>query len=135
MSSIDRSDELIPMYSKYHCPEETIADLVRKIIVMVGGFPGGRVRSRVTFSIGDDRGEWNGSGAPSKVWEEWAASSFPLPGADFVYQGIDKADRPLEPIAYKSVDLNGAWESFDIQHDLTTKGIQQFVGDHKGTLK
>jgi len=26
MSSIDRSDELIPMYSKYHCPEETIAD-------------------------------------------------------------------------------------------------------------
>lgn len=73
--------------------------------------------------------------APSKVWEEWAASSFPLPGADFVYQGIDKADRSLKPIAYKSVDLNRAWESFDIQHDLTTKGIQQFVADYKSTLK
>jgi transaldolase len=73
--------------------------------------------------------------APSKVWEEWAASSFPLPGADFVYQGTDKADRPLKPIAYKSIDLNQAWESFDIRHDLTTKGIQQFVSDYKSTLK
>jgi hypothetical protein len=58
-----------------------------------------------------------------------------LPGADFVYQGTDKADRPLKPIAYKSIDLNRAWEGFDIQHDLTTKGIQQFVADYKSTLK
>jgi transaldolase len=73
--------------------------------------------------------------APSKVWEEWAASSFLLPGANFVYQGTDKADRPLKPIAYRSIDLNRAWESFDIRHDLTTKGIQQFVADYKNTLK
>jgi transaldolase len=73
--------------------------------------------------------------APSKVWEEWAASSFSLPGEDFAYQGTDKADKPLKPIAYKSVDLNRAWESFDIRHDLTTKGIQQFVADYKSTLK
>jgi transaldolase len=73
--------------------------------------------------------------APGKVWEEWAASSFPLPGADFVYQGTDKADMPLKPIAYKSIDLKQAWESFDIRHDLTTKGIQQFVEDYKSTLK
>src|SRR5215472_10502815 len=73
--------------------------------------------------------------APSKVWEEWAASSFSLHGEDFVYQGTDKADKPLKPIAYKSVDLNRAWESFDIRHDLTTKGIQQFVADYKSTVK
>ena len=73
--------------------------------------------------------------APGKVWEEWAASSFQLPEADFVYQGTDKADKPLKPIAYKSVDLNREWESFDIRHDLTTKGIQQFVADYKSTLK
>jgi transaldolase len=73
--------------------------------------------------------------APSKVWEEWVASAFSLPGADFVYQATDKADRPLRPIPYESVDLNRAWGSFDIQHDLTTKGIQQFVADYKGTLK
>jgi len=73
--------------------------------------------------------------APGKVWEEWAASSFPLPASDFVYQGTDKADKPLTPIAYKSFDLTRAWESFDIRHDLTTKGIQQFVTDYKSTLK
>lgn len=73
--------------------------------------------------------------APSKVWEEWAASSFPLPGRDFVYEGTDKAGKPLRPIEYQSLDLNRAWTSFDIQHDLTTKGIQQFVADYKGTLK
>lgn len=73
--------------------------------------------------------------APSKVWEEWAASSFPLPGPDFIYHGTDKANRPLKPIAFKSLDLNQGWESFDIRHDLTTKGIQQFVADYKGTLK
>ena len=73
--------------------------------------------------------------APSKVWEEWAAASFPLPGADFVYQGTDNADRPLKPLTYKPLDLNRAWESFDIRHDLTTKGIQQFVADYKSTLK
>jgi transaldolase len=73
--------------------------------------------------------------APGQVWEEWAASSFPLPRADFVYQETDKADRALKPIAYKSIDLNRAWESFDIRHDLTTKGIQQFVADYKSTLE
>src|SRR6516165_375784 len=73
--------------------------------------------------------------APGKVWEEWAASSFPLPGADFVYQASDKTDRPLRSITFKSVELNQAWESFDIRHDLTTKGIQQFVADYKSTLK
>jgi len=37
--------------------------------------------------------------APGKVWEEWAASSFLLPGAVFVYQGTAKAGKPLNPIA------------------------------------
>jgi transaldolase len=73
--------------------------------------------------------------APSKVWEEWAAASFPLPGADFAYQAADKAGRPLQAIAYKSLDLNQPWGSFDIQHELTTKGIQQFVADYNSTLK
>jgi transaldolase len=73
--------------------------------------------------------------APSKVWEEWGAASFPLPGADFAYEGTDSSGKGLKPIAYKSLDLNQAWESFDIRHDLTTKGIEQFVADYKGTIK
>ena len=73
--------------------------------------------------------------APSKVWEEWAAASFPLPGTDFVYKGLDKAGNELKAIPYQSLDLNRPWEDFDIRHELTTKGIQQIVADYKSTLK
>jgi hypothetical protein len=31
--------------------------------------------------------------------------------------------------------LSRPWETFDIRHELTTKGIQQFVADYKSTLK
>jgi transaldolase len=73
--------------------------------------------------------------APSKIWEEWATGSFPVPGKDFVYKGVDKNGNRLTPIPYKEVDLKLGWESYDIRHELTTKGIQQFVADYKGTLK
>jgi transaldolase len=73
--------------------------------------------------------------APAKVWEEWAAASFPSPGGDFLYKGVDKAGNQLRPIPYKSLDLNLPWESFDIRHELTTKGIQQFASDYKNTLR
>jgi transaldolase len=73
--------------------------------------------------------------APAKVWEEWAAKSFPLPGNEFVYQGQDKSVNRLRPIPYESLDLSQPWETFDIRHELTTKGIQQFVADYKSTLK
>ena len=72
--------------------------------------------------------------APAKVWEEWAAKSFPLPGSDFVYEGRDQSGNRLRPIPYESLDLSQSWESFDIRHELTTKGIQQFVADYKSTL-
>jgi hypothetical protein len=31
--------------------------------------------------------------------------------------------------------LNNPWQSFDIAHELTTKGIQKFVADYRSTLK
>lgn len=73
--------------------------------------------------------------APSKVWEDWAATSFPLPDDRFIYQGIDTKCEQLKAITYKPIDLNRDWESFDIDHELTTKGIRQFVADYKATLK
>jgi transaldolase len=39
--------------------------------------------------------------APSKVWEEWSAASFPLPEKDFGYKGVDKVGNQLRPIPYK----------------------------------
>jgi hypothetical protein len=48
---------------------------------------------------------------------------------------VDKNGNLVEPIPYKELDLKFGWESFDIRHELTAKGIQQFVADYKSTLK
>jgi transaldolase len=72
--------------------------------------------------------------APLKVWEEWAAAKFTLPTQDFAYKALDKNGNKLKPIPYKQMDLTAAWENFNISHDLTTKGIKQFVADYKATL-
>ncbi len=73
--------------------------------------------------------------APVKVWEQWAAESFPLPEPEFVYPAVDKTGKELKPIAYKDLDLRQPWESFDIRHELTTAGIQKFVADYRKTLR
>jgi transaldolase len=73
--------------------------------------------------------------APVKVWEDWATAGFPLPGRDFEYKAVDKNGTKLKLIPYKEMDLTATWETFNIAHALTTKGIQQFVADYKSTLK
>ncbi len=72
---------------------------------------------------------------PSKVLQEWAAAGFPMPDQDFVYKGVDARGRPLKPIPYKDLDLKLPWDSFDLTHELTTKGIQKFVADYQSTLR
>jgi transaldolase len=72
---------------------------------------------------------------PSKILEEWAAKGFPMPGPDFRYRGVDKAGKPPKTIPYNDLNLNLPWESFNIAHELTTKGIQKFVADYESTLR
>jgi transaldolase len=72
---------------------------------------------------------------PAKVIAEWAASKFQMPDRGFIHKAIDAQGKPLRPIPYKELDLNLPWQSFDVNHDLTTKGIQKFVADYRSTLK
>jgi len=72
--------------------------------------------------------------APAKILEEWAGSKYPLPGENFVYAGVDSNQNPLRPIPYKELNLDAPWESFDLKHELTDKGIRKFVDDYKSTL-
>jgi len=72
---------------------------------------------------------------PAKVLEKWAASNFPMPDQDFTYNGIGANGQRLKQISYKVLDLNLPWQSFNIAHELTTKGIQKFVADYRSTLK
>lgn len=72
---------------------------------------------------------------PTTVLEEWAATGFPMPDKNFRYQGVDASGKLLKSIPYKQLDLDRPWESFDITHELTTKGIQKFVTDYQSTLR
>jgi hypothetical protein len=69
------------------------------------------------------------------VLEAWTAQGSPLPDGSFVYRAIDSKGQALKPIEYKNLDLNASWESFDLRHELTTKGIQKFVSDYESTLR
>jgi transaldolase len=72
---------------------------------------------------------------PGKVLESWAAEGAPLPDDTFVYRAIDSKGQALRPIAYKELDLNASWETFDVRHELTRNGIEKFVADYEGTIR
>lgn len=65
---------------------------------------------------------------PAKVLTLWAEKGFPMPEADFQYRSSAK------PILYEELDLAESWESFDIGHELTTRGLEKFVADYRKTL-
>jgi len=47
-----------------------------------------------------------------------------MPDQDFLYKGVDAKGKPLKPIAYKNLDLNLPWESFDLPHELTPRATE-----------
>src|SRR4029077_989203 len=73
--------------------------------------------------------------APGKVLEEWAAKGCPLPGEKYEDGSANTGAKPLKPIPYEDLNLDAPWESFNLSHDLTTKGIRKFVADYEGLLR
>lgn len=65
---------------------------------------------------------------PAKVLELWSNKNFPMPDKQFQYETSGR------PIPYEELDLEQAWETFDIQHELTRKGIEKFAADYRATL-
>ena len=65
---------------------------------------------------------------PAKVLELWVSKNFPMPDKDFQYKPS------LEPLPYEELDLEQPSEAFDVQHELTRKGIEKFVADYRATL-
>ena len=65
---------------------------------------------------------------PAKILELWATKNFPMPDQQFQYKASGK------PIPYEDLDLNLDWERFNIQHELTRKGIEKFAADYRATL-
>jgi len=65
---------------------------------------------------------------PAKILEGWAGKDLPMPDKQFQYTASGT------PIPYEELDLGRPWESFDIQHELTRKGIEKFAADYRATL-
>lgn len=72
--------------------------------------------------------------APAKILEQWATDGFPLPDPNYQYEPVDAKGKTLRPIPYEDLNLNASWESLDLKHELTDKGIEKFVADYKSTL-
>jgi len=65
---------------------------------------------------------------PAKILDLWASQNFAVPDEKFGYRA------PGKPIPFEDIDLEQPWESFNIQHELTRKGIENFVADYRATL-
>jgi transaldolase len=65
---------------------------------------------------------------PAKILELWASDNFPMPDEQFQYKGSGK------PIPYEELELEQPWQAFDVQHELTRKGIEKFAADYRATL-
>ena len=68
--------------------------------------------------------------APITVLKEWGEKGLPMPGDDYIY-------RPggLKSIPFKEVDLSKNWQSYDIRHELTDKGMERFSADWNALIK
>lgn len=62
--------------------------------------------------------------APAKILREWAKKGKPLPNKNYKYKS-----GALKNIPYKNLDLLKPWNKFDINHELTKKGVESFCRD------
>jgi transaldolase len=62
--------------------------------------------------------------APFQVLKDWGERGLPLPAGDYRYEA-----RGLKPIPYREIDLSEGWETYDIAHELTLKGMERFSAD------
>ena len=63
-----------------------------------------------------------------EILEQWASKTFPTPDNQFQYKASGK------PIPYEELALEQGLETFDIEHELTRKGIEKFNADCRATL-
>jgi transaldolase len=67
--------------------------------------------------------------APVNILRQWAAGGMSLPDESFPYDAAGLADVP-----YQDLDLSADWRSFDLSHELTTKGLERFASDWNNLL-
>jgi transaldolase len=67
---------------------------------------------------------------PFNILKEWSERGLPMPGGDYVYRREN-----LKGIPLKEIDLEKSWQSYDIRHELTEKGMERFSADWNALIK
>ncbi len=67
---------------------------------------------------------------PFKILQQCAKENWLIKTEDFVYDSSH-----LKPIGYEECDLDQPWQIFNIQHPLTSAGIERFAADWNNLLK
>ncbi|MFA6304318.1 MAG: transaldolase family protein [Patescibacteria group bacterium] len=62
--------------------------------------------------------------APLKAIQPWAQAGQIVPGDEYVYPKGN-----LTAIPYQEISLTKPWQEYNIQHDLTDKGLEKFATD------
>lgn len=65
--------------------------------------------------------------APFALLKEWAETGMPLSGST--------PNFALSPIVYETLDLTQTWDTYNISHELTDKGITKFSADWNALLQ
>jgi transaldolase len=67
---------------------------------------------------------------PFDIIKLWGEKGLPIPGDEYHYD-----TKGLKAIPFRQLDLLQPWESFDISHDLTDKGMERFSADWNALIR
>jgi len=68
--------------------------------------------------------------APFELIKMWGEKGLPVLGNEYHYD-----TKGLKAIPYRDLELSHPWESYDIHHDLTDKGMEKFSADWNALIK
>ncbi len=68
--------------------------------------------------------------APFDILKEWGRMGLPIPDKNYAYDSGN-----LRPLPFKEIDLTKPWEDYDIRHELTDKGMEQFSKDWNALIR
>lgn len=67
---------------------------------------------------------------PGKVLKQWSELGAGFPSDDWQYD-----NHGLKTIEYEDISLDKDWTEYNIQHELTDKGLEKFASDWNGLVK
>lgn len=68
--------------------------------------------------------------APFGILKEWGKRGLPIPSEDYAYDS-----GKLKSLLFREIDLTKQWVDYDIHHELTDRGMEQFSADWNALIR